>query len=49
MACFALVIILSLICLLPGREYHLNQQASLSTVNKTLDSRDSEDKLSNTN
>ena len=45
MACFVLVIILSLLCLIPGREYHPNQQASLSTVNETLNSGDSEDEL----
>ena len=45
MACFALVVILSLICLIPNGEYHPNRQASLSTINKTLDSRDTEDEL----
>ena len=46
MACFTLVVILSLICLLPGREYGLNQHASSSTINQTLNSRNTEDELS---
>ena len=45
MACFALVIILSLICLLPSREYNPNQQASSSTINKTLSSEHTEEEL----
>ena len=43
MACSIFVMILSLICLLYQWDYHLNQQASLSTINKTLDSEDQED------
>ena len=45
MACSIFVMILSLICLFYQREYHPNQQASSSTINKTLDSKDQEDEL----
>ena len=44
MACSLFVVILSLICLFSMREYHPNQQASSSTINKTLNSEDQEDK-----
>ena len=43
MAYFVLVTFLSLFCLLTEREYHLNQQASSSTINKTLNSENPED------
>ena len=46
MACFALVVVLSLICLFLPREFHLNQQESSSTVNETLDSGNPEDEPS---
>ena len=40
MACFAfVVVILSLFCLFPGQEYHLNQWASSSTINELLSSK----------
>ena len=45
MACFALVIILSLICLLPSRGYHPNQCTSSSTINKMLSSEHTEEEL----
>ena len=45
MACFALVIVLSLICLLPGREYCPDQCTSSSTVNETLSSECTEEEL----
>ena len=45
MACFTLVIILSLIGLLLEREYNPNQQASLSTINEMLSSECTEEEL----
>ena len=45
MACFALVVILSLICLFPRREYHPGQHASSSTINETLSSEYMEEEL----
>ena len=45
MACFALVAILSLICLLPGREYSPDHHASSSTINEMLSSEYQEEEL----
>ena len=45
MACFALVVILSLISLLLEREYNPNQQASSSTINEMLSSEHTEEEL----
>ena len=43
MACSIFIAILSLICLFYQWEYHLNQQASSSTINEMLNSEDQED------
>ena len=43
MACSVLVVILSLLCLLSGGEYHPGQCMSSSTINETLNSEDIED------
>ena len=46
MACFALVVLLSLVCLLPGREYHPGHHDSPSTSNLMLSSEVEEELLS---
>ena len=38
MACFTFIVILSLLCLLPGWEYHPDQWTSSSTINELLSS-----------
>ena len=45
MACFALVVILSLICLFSGREYHPGQCTSSSTINEMLSREHTEEEL----
>ena len=45
MACFALVVLLSLICLLSGREYHPGCRDSPSISNQTLSSKQLEEEL----
>ena len=45
MACFTLIIILSLICLFMKREYYPGQHASSSTINETLSSENTEEEL----
>ena len=45
MACFALVVLLSLICLLPRREYHPGHHDGPSTSNLTLSSEQTEEEL----
>ena len=45
MACFALVVLLSLICLLPGREYHPGHHDSPSISNQMLSSEQTEEEL----
>ena len=43
MACSIFIAILGLICLFNQQEYHLNQCASSSTINETLNSEDQEE------
>ena len=45
MACFILVVILSLLCLFSEREYHPNQHASSSTINEMISSEHTEEEL----
>ena len=45
MACFTLVVLLSLICLLPRREYYPGRRDSPNSSNQTLRSEHTEEEL----